>query len=109
MKNFIKANWVFVSGLISALVLTLQQFLGNGDTNWSAIALAALITVIGYMANTWRGKGVSLTGIIGTISYAFITVWNTGHFTWSQFLLSALIAVLAASAPPPKDESYEKK
>ncbi len=32
---------------------------------------------------------------------------QTGSFTWFQFAVSGLLAVLAASAPPPKPDSYE--
>lgn len=96
--NFINNNKVLVSALISALVLVLQQALQSGSTNWKAIGFAALIAVIGVIANQWKGKGLTILGIIGTLAGVFHTIWTTGTFTWNEFILSALLAILSAVA-----------
>jgi hypothetical protein len=102
MKNFIAKNWVFISGLLASLTVTLQQFIGQSEISWKAIGFAVLMTVLSYAANQWKGKGISFTGIIGTLSGVFITVQQTGAFNWNQFVLYSLVAILAAASPNPQ-------
>ncbi len=96
MKDFIVKNYVFVMGLLSALVLVLQQTTASGETNWKSIGFAALIAVLGVIANQWKGKGITVTGIIGTVAYAFVQVYNTGQFTWQNFGVLSLLAVMTS-------------
>lgn len=96
MKYFIQKNYVFISAIVSALILTLQQFIGTTSIDWPAIAYAAFVAIVGTVANEWKGKGITIAGIIGTVANTFITVENTGNFTWDQFMLSVLVAVLTA-------------
>jgi hypothetical protein len=109
MKNFFQKNYVFIAGLLGSIGLVLQQFIGEQEISLKVVGFAVLMSVLSFLANQWRGKGVTITGIIGTLSFAFISVQNTGHFTWSQFVLAAVLALLSAVAPPPKPDSYEKK
>ncbi|MBK7885111.1 MAG: hypothetical protein IPJ81_16000 [Chitinophagaceae bacterium] len=104
MKYFVQKNYVFVSAILSALILVLQQFIGATSIDWPAISYAAFVAIAGTVANEWKGKGITIAGIIGTVANTFITVENTGNFTWDQFVLSVLVAILTAfvtSLKPP--------
>lgn len=107
MKEWIQKNWVVVSGFLSAIAVSLQQFVGQPAVDYKVLGFAALMAVLSFAANQWRGKGVSATGIVGTLAAAFISVYQTGTFSWSQFGVSAILALLSAVAPPPKPATYE--
>lgn len=108
MKELFKKNWVFISGLLGAIAVTLQQFIGNTPISWKAIGLSVFMAILSYLANEWRNKGLTVTGIIGVLAYTYVTIQATGTFSWNQFILASLLALLAAVAPPPKPDSYEK-
>jgi hypothetical protein len=95
MKQFISRNRVLFAGIVSAVTLVLQQCARSGQTSFKVLSFAVLITVIGVIANQWRGKGVTILGIVATLCTVFQTIWSTGRFTWNEFLLNAAIAVLA--------------
>lgn len=102
MNKFFAKNWVFISGLLAAIAVTLQQFMVPGPVEWKAVGYAVLMAALSYLANQWRGQGVSFTGIVGTLAYTFITISSAGTFSWGQFILSAIVAVISAVAPQPK-------
>ena len=106
-QNFFIKNRVFIFGLLSSLSLTLQQLISSNTTDVKVLSYAAMMAILSYIANQWRGKGVTILGIVGTMASTFITIQQTGNFTWQQFIFSALAAVLAAVAPPPKADTYE--
>lgn len=108
LKYFIQKNYVFVSAILSAILLAMQQFMTTGPIDWLALLYAVFIAVAGTTANQWKGKGITLTGIIGTVANVFVTVNDTGQFTCSQFILSVLFALLTAflsSLKPPTNEN----
>ena len=105
--NFFIRNRVFILGLVSSVVLAVQQLLTTSPIDWKVIGYAALMAALSFVANQWRGKGVTLLGIIGTLAASFVTIYETGGFSWSQFAISAIMALLSAVAPPPKPSTYE--
>lgn len=96
MQKFIEQNKVFIAAAISAIILVLQQSLQSGETQWKAIGFAALIALLGVIANQWKGKRVTVMGIAATLAGTFTTIWQTGSFTWNEFILSSIVAVLMA-------------
>ena len=61
------------------------------------------------MSNAWRGQGVTLLGIIGTLAYVFVQNLTSGTtLDWSKIILMAVVAIISAVAPPPKSVNYEK-
>ncbi len=100
---------VFVIGAVTSAVFALQELLSKTQEEQSVkvYILAAIMAILSYIASQWRGQGVTITGVIGTLAYSFVTMQQTGSFTWGQFALSALIAVLATVSPPPKPVTYE--
>lgn len=100
MQKFLTNNKVLISALVSALVLVLQQYMAPGaDFSWKAIGIASLLAVIGVVANQWKGQGVTIFGIIGTLAGVFHNIWTTGTFTWNEFILASLVAILTTLAP----------
>jgi hypothetical protein len=107
-QNFWQRNKVFLTGLAAALALALTEFTVQPTVDWKVVGYAALMAVLSYAANTWRGQGVTILGVLGTLAGTFVSLQTTGHFTWAQFFISAVAAVLAAVASPPKPLGYEK-
>lgn len=95
MKSIFQKNYVLLSAIASALMLVLQQALQTKETDWKIIGYSAFIAVLGLIANRWKGKGISVAGIIGTVAHAFITVQAGGEFSWHIFSMSAAVSVLA--------------
>jgi len=96
MKEFIVKNKVLLIALLSALLLVTQQVVSTVEINYIAIAYAAAMALLGVLANEWKGGGITVTGIIGTVSYAFIQVWDGSALTWKQFGTMAATAFISA-------------
>lgn len=109
ITTFWNKNKVFILGLLSAIALTIQPFAANTteDVKWKVIGFAALVAVLSYFAKEWRGQGLSIVGIIGNTSAVFLTVLNTGNFSWNQLILQLILAILTASGADPKSRGYE--
>ena len=107
MKQFIQTNRVFLSALLSAVLLVVQQFATQPQVNLKAVGFAVFIAVLGVVANQWKGKGVTITGIAGTFAGVALNILQTGTFTWNEFIMSVTIALLTAVstslAPTPAD------
>ena len=106
---FFEANKVFITGLLASITMVLQQFLMEPSVDWKAVGLAAGVAVLSYIANQWRGQGVTILCIIGTLAYVFVQNFASGvPLEWSKIILAAIIALSFAFAPPPKSVNYEK-
>src|SRR5688500_3880534 len=99
---------VFIFGLLGAIAMAIQPFATNtsDDVKWRVVGFAALVAVLSYFAKEWRGQGLSIVGILGSVSGVFVTVWNTGNFSWNQFILQIILAIITAAAPDPKSRGY---
>lgn len=112
-KEWFDINKVPIFGALSAGVMIFQQAVAsarsaNEKLNWIVIGYAVGVGIISFIARNWRGQSASLTGIIVNTAIAFMTVYETGHFTLEQFL-AQLGAVLAmAFLPDPKSRGYEQ-
>ena len=96
MKYFIKNNYVFLVGLLSAISLFMEQAISQQHTDIKVILTGVLMAVIGYVANTWKGAGVTITGIVGSLSMVFIQLHQTGSIDWTMFALLSITKVMAA-------------
>lgn len=107
--TFWNKNKVFILGLLSSIALAIQPFATNTteEVRWKVVGFAALVAALSYFAKEWRGQGLSIVGILGNISAVFVTVWNTGNFSWNQFILQVILAVLTAAGADPKSRGYE--
>lgn len=113
-QSWFYRNRVVLLGLLTSVITGVLQVTQNTEmttVNWLAMAYAAVMAALSFAANNLRGKWVSLTGIIGTLSTAVTTVYANPHLNWqlflSQLIGSLLLAVLAIVAPPPKPVTYE--
>lgn len=112
-QNFIQRNYVVLSALLSALSLVLTDALKNGATDWKAMGFAGLVALLGVLANSWKGKGLTVTGLIGSVSGAIVTILNDGNTTWNEIILASLVAIittassgLSAFGPQDQQTSY---
>lgn len=108
MTSIIQKNRVVILAFISAITLVLQQALATNETDWKVIGFAALIALIGTVANQFKGKGLTILGILATLAGSFTTIWETGTFTWNEFILSSIVAVLLAAAQSLQPEISKK-
>ena len=108
IKNFFTKNKVLLLGLLSAIAVAIKGFTAGPEIQWKAVGFAALMAALSYIANQWRGQGVTALGIMGTLAYTFVQLNQSGTFTWNQFILMSIAAILAAVAPPPKPVTYEE-
>lgn len=108
MKAFFLKNKVFLLGLLSAIAVVWQEA-ASVTVDYKAIALASGLAVLSFIANAWRGAGITITGIIGILATVFINNYTAGaHINWMQVIGAFITAILAAVALPPKQSSYEK-
>lgn len=114
MENFqtFWTKWrVFILGLLSTAVLAVNQLMSSTteEQDIKVYVLAAAMAALAYIAKEWRGKGVTLLGIIGICAATLAqNLEGTTEPNWTQIIFSILAAVLAAAAPPPKADTYEK-
>lgn len=108
MNKFWNDNKVFIMGLLGAVAIVLQDYLGTEEISWSSVALAVGISALGYVAKEWRGQGLSIIGIIGVAADVVYTLQQTGTLTWEKALIGFVVAIIAASAPDPKSRGYEQ-
>lgn len=108
VQNFFTKNKVLLFGLLGAAAVAIKGFIGQPEIQWKAVIFAVVMAILSYIANEWRGQGVTILGILGTLAYTYVQLNQTGTFTWNQFILMSIAAILAAVAPPPKPLTYEK-
>jgi len=109
-QNFWQKYQVLLSGLIGAIALSLQQFMGTATTpvDWKVIGFAVFLAIASWAANNLRGKGVSVVGILGVAGYAITSVAVNGSINLNQLILAFLVGLGAMVAPPAKNASYEQ-
>lgn len=109
MNTFWDKYKVFILGALGSIALAIEPFATNApnDVKWKVVGFAALMGLLSFFAKEWRGQGLSIIGVLGSLSAAFVTVYNTGNFTWNQFILQAIIAAIAAVGADPKSRGYE--
>lgn len=88
-----------VGSIIAAIILVLQQALGQPTVDWKVIGISVLITVGGIVGTFLKGRGATFWGAIGVTIFTFINVYQSGSFTWNEFILTALIAIGSLFAP----------
>jgi hypothetical protein len=109
ITDFLLKYKVFLSGLLGAIGVSLQELLTttSGTVDWKVYGYALLMAILSYFANQWRGQGITVLGILGTLSGVFVATQQAGGFTWSQFIILSIAALLSAVAPPAKPATYE--
>jgi hypothetical protein len=106
--TWIKDNKVFFLGLLGAIAVALQQFIGTPTIDWLTVGYAVGIAGLSYIANQWRGQGMTILGIIGTLAWTFVETWQGGKIDWKQLIIMSVVAILTAVSPSAKPKTYEK-
>lgn len=107
MKQFLDRNKVLLTAIVSALVITLQEFMGQPAISWKAIGIACILAVAGVVGNYLRGQYISMAGIIGIATMTLNDLLTGNVVDWNEVALSAAVALLTLVAPPPKPREYE--
>jgi len=110
MRTFLNKYKVFLSGLAAAVAVSLNQLLSTTghSQDLKVYLFATLMAALSFISTQWRGQGITIFGIVGTLSGVFVTMNQTGTFSWQQFIMFGVAAILSSVAPPPKPLSYEK-
>lgn len=108
MKDFLDKNKVLLTGLAGAIAIVLQQYLSAEVIDWKVIGFAVMIAGLSFFAKEWRGQGVTILGIIGSIAGVISEELTKGQVDFSKLILYAIVAVLGAVAPPVKLNTYEQ-
>lgn len=106
--SFWQKNQVLISSLIASITIILQQAIEQPVVDWKMVGLGVVMAVAGILGNEWRGKPLSVLGLIGVAGYAFVNIQSTGHFSWDKFILSFMIGAGLMAVPSPKSIGYEK-
>jgi hypothetical protein len=107
LKEFLYENKVFLSGLLGAILLTLQQFIGADTIEWKGIAFAAIIAALSYLAKNLRGQVASMAGIVLTVFMQYVEMNQSDVVNWEQLLMQLAILLGGIFAPPAKSRGYE--
>ena len=107
-EQFLEGNKLFVVGLLSAVLIDLQQFFTATSLNWLVVGFSVVVAGLSYAAKTLTGKIGSLVGIAGSAVATVSTIAYHGSVNWIQLLVTtglATLAVVSGSAipitPPP--------
>ena len=94
IESFFSGNKVFFLGVLGAIGIAIQQFLGGASVDWKVVGFAAVVAGLSYAAKNLTGTLASLLGILGTTIATISTVASGGHVSWGQLVLSTLVAVI---------------
>lgn len=94
-----KKTTPFIAAIAGAVLLVLQQYLGQPNVDFKVVLFAVLIAVLGAVSTILKGRGASFWGIVGTVGFTFYDMWKSEHFTWDQFIITALIAGIMVAVP----------
>lgn len=107
MKQFLDKYKVLLTGLAAAILVALQQFVGEAEVSWKALAIAVLLAAVGFIGNYLRGQYISMAGLIGVAVMTITEIAQGGKVNWPQVAISAAVALLTMVSPPPKPREYE--
>jgi hypothetical protein len=113
MKNF-KTLWdkhkVFILSLLAAVAtaltpLTVQM---DSEVTYKMIGFAAFQAGLGFIAQKWRGQGLTMFGIIGNTAGVISQALEYGEIRTPILALQVFIAIITAVSSDPKSRGYEK-
>lgn len=109
IESFFSGHKIFVLGLLSALGISLQQFVGEPTVDYKALILAGVTAIVGYFAKSLTGSAASVAGILGSAVITITTAATSGgKISWSSLVLSVVVAVIglvSSSASSTKTQS----
>lgn len=109
MKKWLNDNKVFLVGLISAILVIVQEFANQPEPDYKAVGLAVIAGIGSYLAKNLRGQWASIIGVGGNMIALLITqMQNHVPISWLQVIVQAMSGFLFVIAPPAKSISYER-
>lgn len=107
--TFFQKNRVFIIGLISAILVAVEQY-ATGPIDYKVIGYAALMAVISYFANNLKGDIATIIGIIGTDLTSIIpSLISHTPISWLQLAIQTLAAITALLVPSPTSSTQAAK
>lgn len=101
---------VFILGLLSAVIVVFEPYLLLGqEIVWPQIGLAAGMIALSYIANSWRGQGETIFGLISVVAAVVVSQLENSSvpFTWERTLIGVGYALVLAISGPIKSRGYE--
>jgi|ERR1700748_199772 len=108
VKQFLIDNKVFLFGILSAAIITVQQLATSYPKDYRLFILAAFFAGISYSARNLRGQWGSILGsLIPSLGIALNNMETHTPISWFSLAGAAALAVMGVIAPPAKSLSYE--
>lgn len=109
MQKFLTTYKVTIFGCLMAALMVFQQFELQGPVDLKVVGLAALVAVIGFLANNLRGQAATiLASMLPSLGVIATAAQNHAPISWAQTGTSAAIAIIGVFLPPMKNLSYEQ-
>lgn len=108
MKEFLNKNKVFITGLLAAILVVLQQYVGQPEVSFKVVGYAVFVAAVSYLARNLRGQWQTIVTAVGTLVSTFVTMQQAGEVSWNQIILQAMILLIGIATGPVKLQDYEK-
>jgi hypothetical protein len=101
---------VFIVGLLVSLSMALQEVSKtSADQSFKVYLFAGLIAVLSYISKEWRGKAVTILGIVGTAAGVLAAQLSHGAVNWFEFATATILAIYGAVSPNPLADAKEQE
>lgn len=109
LATWFSTNKVLLIGLLSAIVMDVQQVLSTPPIDYRVIILSVGIVVTSFLSKNLRGQWITILGSVGA-SLTVILTSVSAHtpISWYQLVTTLVLNVLAAVAPAGKSLAYEQ-
>lgn len=110
IKTFWDTHKVFILALFAAVVtgITPLTVPMDQEVTFKMIGFAALQAALGFIAQKWRGQGMTIFGIIGNTAGIVSQAITYGEIKTPVLALQVFIAIITAVMSDPKSRGYEK-
>lgn len=109
MKKFLQTNKVLISGLVTAVLMSVYQLKFDTTVDWVLVGYTAFIAGGSFLANKLRGQWATIAGVVlPTAAIVYQAHAAHTHVDFGKLLLAMAVQVGLAVSPPPKSLAYEK-
>lgn len=106
-NSFLNKNKVVIFGLLSAILLAINEILKTEGANVKVLIFAGGIAGASFLANNLRGQWASIAGLAGTSLATYLTMEQTGTISFQQLVFQIILGFLAIVSSPAKGVAYE--
>jgi hypothetical protein len=87
------SQWkVVIIGGIASVITVLQQYL-TGSPDPKVVIFAVLVALGSFLAKNLAGQAATIAGIVASLVATISTEYATGHISWLQIILQAVVSI----------------